>query len=213
MPPKKINTKIEESDENNDTSEYESSEENIHNEVENKVKVTKEKKEKKELKTVTELCDIYNNIHKQIQEKRTIIISHEKEISDLEKQLKGILSQINTSHMNEIKNIKKEHKISKRQGNPTGGFNKVILVPEPLRKLLKLEKNTELTRPQVIHLFHEELKNRGLKKGQDATLDKKIVKDLGIDKSYENTEISFGEFQTFIAKFYNENKEDKTVTI
>jgi hypothetical protein len=209
--PEKISKPEPEPSEKEDTSDSDNNISNSESEVEEVV--VKKNKEKKEKKSVIELLEPVDNIKKKLKEKKLSISILEKEIIDLEKQLFNILSQIEISHTSEIKNIQKESKISKRKGNPNGGFNKPVPVPEPLRKLFKLEKDAELPRTQVVSLFHTELKNRELKKGQNAILDKKIVKELGIDKSYENSEISFGEFQTFIAKFYNEENEKKTVTI
>ena len=87
-----------------------------------------------------------------------------------------------------------------------GGFTKLQPVPKKLKKFLDIEED-ELTRPEVSKRLHQKFKDLGFKNNEDKKItvikDKKIAKQLGVEKDFE---ITFATFQTFLAKFYNEEK-------
>ena len=86
------------------------------------------------------------------------------------------------------------------------GINKKKPVPEVLINFLGLEDDVLMSRPDIVSAFNTKLKDLGIKKGQITTLNKDVVKELGLDKTYIDKEIGFGEIQTLIKMFYTNDE-------
>ncbi len=176
-----------------------------------------------EPKKVSEFLNEYNLLstlregEKEIRNKREEFIkAHEKEF---EKRMKEFSSELKKNkrdqdvsvkkmkklHTNEVKKASKEKR--KRNGKNMGGFTTATPVPKKLVEFLGLDEGAELTRPAVFHLMSEKFAEEKLKEGQQIKLDKKNAKKLGKQAGYV---IEFSKQQTFLASFYNEEK-DKNV--
>ena len=123
----------------------------------------------------------------------------EKVKHDLERKRNQLSQLQDKAHEEEVKKATKEK--PKRKGNKEGGFNKPKLLPPVLIKFLKLEPGTLLPRPAVMKMMNNALKEKGLKEGQDTTLDAATAKALGKESGRV---IGFKEFQSFLKEFYNE---------
>ena len=107
------------------------------------------------------------------------------------------------SQLYEQLDSKKKHNKSK----PTSpsGFNKPQKVPSQVCKLLDLQEDVELTRPQVTKEFHNYCNKKHLKKEDDKRFiipNKEMRKTFGLDDNV--SEIKFSDVQTIIAKAYKE---------
>jgi len=99
----------------------------------------------------------------------------------------------------------------KRKGGGKAGFNKPSKVPEKLRAYMKLEKGELKTRPEVTKLLNMCLKADDCRVGKSVIIKKKrVAKALGCNKGYR---IEFGQFQTFIKSFYDEEKNQESLAI
>jgi hypothetical protein len=140
---------------------------------------------------------------------------HEKKMKEFSSVLKknkreqdNSIKKMKKLHTNEVKKASKEKR--KRNGNATGGFTTKTEVPETLREWLGLEEDIKLPRPAVFSLMSQKFKEDGLKSGQEIVLDKKTAKKLGRPVNYK---IEFSKQQTFLAGFYNEEKEKNEVDV
>jgi hypothetical protein len=136
---------------------------------------------------------------------------HEKKMKEFSSILKknkreqdNSIKKMKKLHTNEVKKASKEKR--KRNGKATGGFTTQTEVPKKLREWLGLEDDVMMTRPAVFSLMSEKFKEEGLKSGQEIILDKKNSKKLGKPDKYK---ILFSKQQTFLAGFYNEEKQAK----
>jgi hypothetical protein len=158
---------------------------------------------------------------------------YEKE-KQFEKDKKEYYSQrkiIIKSQEHELKKFSKsfKHDVLKatkprKTGNSgKGGFNKEILVPKKLRVYLNIPEDKLMSRPQVTKLLNQKFIEDGFRsnkpvEGDDTTevgnaktltiSNKKVAKILGCEF---NQVIPFNKFQGFIAKFYNEEKQEIAV--
>jgi hypothetical protein len=183
---------------------------------ENQNKKSKEKKSKESFDEILKKLDFYQSnikvIDKEISEATKIIKGKEKTRNDYERQRNSILKLLSKTHNDEVIKARKEK--PKRKGNINGGFCKEQPVPEILIKFLDLKDGDVcLKRPQVMSKLSNKFSTMGLKKGQDTTLSKEVVKELELDKSYINKVIKFGEFQTFLKGFYPVKEEKNIVSV
>jgi hypothetical protein len=185
-------------------------------EDDNQDKKLKDKKLKESFDELTKRLDILQisikAVDKDISEIEKSLKNKEKERNDLERQRNAILKVLSKTHNDEVTKARKEK--PKRKGNVNGGFCKEQPVPEILIKFLGLKDGeTSLKRPQVMSKLSNKFSEMGLKKGQDTTLNKDVVKELNLDKSYVDKVIKFGGFQTFLAEFYHSKEEKNTVNV
>ena len=188
---------------NNENMSDEVSEHSQHDEIVEEPIIKKEK-------------ETFENMMKQIKEEMDFIKQSNKDIIELDKQLKlkekekhehtkkmnNILKTLEKTHADEIiKAMKKP----KRKGNVNGGFNKEHPVPEILRAFLDLPENVAMSRPKVMSALSNKFKDLKLKNGQNTVLDKATAKQLNIPNG-EGKLIKFGEFQLFLSSFYSNNK-------
>ena len=151
---------------------------------------------------------------KNIRQKREEFIKNnekefEKKMKEFSNDLKKVKKELDISvkkmkklHINEVRRASKEKR--KRNGKNMGGFTTPTPVPKRLVDFLELEEGAMLPRPNVFHLMSEKFIKEGLKNGQEIKLDKKNAKKLGKPNGYV---IAFSKQQTFLASFYNEEKE------
>lgn len=106
-----------------------------------------------------------------------------------------------------VSKLSKGKKGSKSSATKSGGFTKPQPVPKKLKKFLEIDED-ELPRPEVSKRLHAKFKDLGFKDGADKKVtvisDKKVAKQLGVEHNFE---ITFATFQTFLAKFYNDEKK------
>jgi hypothetical protein len=120
----------------------------------------------------------------------------------MEKELNSLFTKLSKKLYGEL------GKRKKRTGNSKSGFNKVTPVPKKLVKYLDLDDGTEMTRPQITKLLNSKFKADGFKTedGSKQTVinTSKAAKKLGVSKGHT---IEWRKLQTFIAGFYNEEKQ------
>jgi len=133
---------------------------------------------------------------------------HEKKMKEFSSTLKKNkreqdhnIKKMKKLHITEVKKASKEKR--KRNGKATGGFTTETKVPKKLREWLGLDDDIKLPRPSVFSLMSKKFKEEGLKHGQEIVLDKKTAKKLSRPDKYK---IEFHKQQTFLASFYNEEK-------
>jgi hypothetical protein len=157
--------------------------------------------------------ETFENIMKQIKEGMEFIKQSNKDITELDKQLKlkekdkhehtkkmnNLLKTLEKAHADEIVKAMKK---PKRKGNVNGGFNKEHPVPEILRVFLGLPENVAMSRPKVMSALSNKFKDLKLKNGQNTVLDKTTAEQLNIPNG-DGKLIKFGEFQLFLSSFYN----------
>ena len=180
-------------------------------------KKSKEKKSKESVKEILTQVDGYlldiKSIDKEILEIKKLLKIKEKKRNDIERQYHSKIKPLSKLHSDEVTKARKE-KTKRKVKNPTGGFNSLQPVPEILIKFLNLsEEDKCLTRPQVVSKLSNKFAQLGLKKGQNTTLNKEVVKELGLDKSYIDKVIEFGKFQTFLKGFFPTKEEKNTVSV
>ena len=212
----KVETKVETLEDDSEEVDEVSEEESDSESDEDHDKKTKDKKPKESFDELTKRLDIIQinikNIDKDISEIEKSHKIKEKERNDLERQRNAILKVLSKTHNDEVTKARKEK--PKRKGNVNGGFCKEQPVPDILIKFLGLKDGeTSLKRPQVMSKLSNKFSEMGLKKGQDTTLSKEVVKELNLDKSYVDKVIKFGGFQTFLAEFYHSKEEKNTVNV
>lgn len=202
------------SDCENDSGNEEIEDSDSDGEIENQENQELEEPETSEKKVHTfesiieELSTVRRDISGLESDKIQLTNDYEKQLKDINTDIKKKRSEENKLNANLPKIHKKEITIAKkerrkRNGENKGGFNKETSVPENLRKFLELEENTMLARPKVMSLLNEKFKELGLKKGQEVELDKKTAKKFGLKEGHV---IGFTEFQRFIADQYPKNK-------
>lgn len=119
--------------------------------------------------------------------------------------------------MKELKSIRKDiRKIKAHIDDPTGekkasrsqnnGFNKPLNVTPKLREFLKLPEGEMISRSQVTRKMNDYVTEKGLKAGQNISLDA-ALKDLL--NPPEGTQVTFLNIQKFINPHYI--KEEKPV--
>jgi hypothetical protein len=175
--------------------------------------VTLEKKVQTFENIFEEVCKLRKDIQALELSKSELITEHEKSLKEITSEIKKKKSEENKTfntftkiHKKEITVAKRERR--KRNGENKGGFNKETDVPENLRKFLELDDDVKLARPKVMSLLNAKFVELGLKKGQDVELDKKTAKKFGLKEGHV---IGFTEFQRFIADQYPKTKTEVDV--
>ncbi len=182
-----------------------------------------EVKDNDKKKTKLSVEDMFIDINKQLtllDEAETEFLEKEKEFEKDKKEhviyRKKIMRLVNGYY----KQIEKEHKAlagkkkkpRKTENAGKGGFNKLADVPQILRNYIGID-DEQMSRPQVTKLLNQKFSESGLMKtkkddnGKEIKviiLDKTAAKKL---KLTEGHEIRNRDIQTFIAKFYKEDKE------
>jgi hypothetical protein len=213
----KAETLEDDSEDIEDVSDHESESETVsETETETGDKKSKEKKMKETFDELSKKLDVLQlnikTIDKEILEIEKSLKSKEKIRNDYERQRNSLLKLLSKTHNDEVTKARKEK--PKRKGNVNGGFCKEHPVPDVLVKFLELkEGETCLARHQVMSKLSNKFSQMGLKKGQDTTLNKEVVKELELDKSNIDRVIKFGEFQTFLKGFYPTKEEKNTVSV
>ena len=121
---------------------------------------------------------------------------------DLMKELKSIRKDIRKIKAH-IDDPTGEKKVSRSQNN---GFNKPLQVTPELREFLKLPADEMISRSQVTRRINDYVTEKGLKAGQNITLDA-VLKSLL--NPPEGTLVTFLNIQKFINPHYI--KEEKPV--
>ena len=176
-------------------------------ELSNTAEVNEKKKKQSSFENYTEL----HQYHNQLNELDSTFSDIEK---DFEKAKKDYLSD-RKKMMREMQGLFKKlskslpidlnKKSKKRSGGASGGFTKKCPVPAKLRAYLELDDDVEMTRPEVMSMLSGKFKEAGFRDGKLVTITSgKVAKSLGCKKNYK---IEFNRFQTFLKKFYDEEKE------
>jgi hypothetical protein len=137
---------------------------------------------------------------------------YEKNKKELQARLRKNLKKLKTDSSKFVKMLGAEMKSAKKKkkssGNSTGGFNKPVPVPKKLCSYLDIDED-ELPRPAVSKLLNAKFKEKGFRDGKIVTITgSKDAKALGVKKGHV---IEFKDFQTFLAKFYNEESANANV--
>lgn len=205
----------EEVEEISDNVESDSSSESSSESEDEQDKKIKEKKLKESFSELTNRLDVIQSsiksVDKEIGDIEKSLKTKNKDRNDLERQRNLILKVLSKTHNDEVSKARKEK--TKRKGSSNSGFNKEKPVPEILIKFLDLEEGSCLARPQVMKKLNNKLVELGLKNGPDTVLSKEVIKELNLDKSYIDKVITFGGFQTFLATFYQNDKDKNIVTV
>lgn len=136
-----------------------------------------------------------------INDKKKEIKEISDEISKLEKENERINIDKDKAYYHDIKEAEKKQK-KKRTTVVSKGIQEPKPVPPLLIKFLGLPINAEKSRADINKLFHTKLNELGLKKGQEAVLDKKTAKIFNVSDGYT---IKFSEFQTFLKRIYDDH--------
>lgn len=143
-----------------------------------------------------ELDSSFSDIEKEFEKTRRDYVSDRKRVV---KEMQQLFKKLNKSLPTEL-NKKK----TKRSGGNSGGFTKKLPVPEKLRAYLELDDDVEMTRPQVMSMLNTKFNEAGFRDGKVVTISSsKVAKALGCKKNHT---IEFAQFQTFLKKFYDEEK-------
>ncbi len=212
---KKAEVVEEHSDEDEDDEEEAGSEsESDDSEDEAAEKKTKEKKPKESFEELTKklegLRGDIKDVNKEISELEKQLKAKEKVRNDYERQCNAIVKVLSKTHNDEVNKAIKSK--PKRKGNVNGGFNREQPVPEVLAKFLGLEDGACMARPKVMSALNNKFTELKLKDGQNTTLDKATAKALGLGKEGDGKVIKFTEFQSFLKTFYPK-KEEKEIDV
>ena len=170
------------------------------------VETVEKKKKPISMDNFTSLTDLYTNlqdlessfshIEKEFEKTRRDYMSDRKRIM---KEMHQLFKKLNKSLPTELNKKKK-----KRSGGNSGGFTKLLPVPQKLREYLELDDDIEMTRPQVMSALNTKFNASGFRDGKVVTISSsKVAKALGCKKGHT---IEFAQFQTFLKKFYDEEK-------
>ena len=223
--PKKSNKKDEVKvvviDENNDDDEEEEEEEEEDEDDDEEeagdAKEAKQPKEKKAKKTFTDFIEEYDKLTEDLK-KITVdcdatlktLNSLNKKKDDLNKNREKVMGLLSKCHEDDMNKALK-NKTTKHNGNPTGGFNRVMQVPKPIVAFCKLPADSTMNYPQMMKALSDEFIKRKLKDGQNTTLDKDSAKIFKKDVGHV---IEQKRFMTFIKEMVDAEKPtETTVTI
>lgn len=170
------------------------------------VEAVEKKKKPISMDNFTSLMELYTNlqdldssfsdIEKEFEKSRRDYMADRKRVL---KEMHQLFKKLNKSLPTELNKKKK-----KRSGGNSGGFTKLLPVPEKLREYLELEDDIEMTRPQVMSALNTKFNEAGFRDGKVVTISSgKVAKALGCKKGHT---IEFAQFQTFLKKFYDEEK-------
>jgi hypothetical protein len=216
--PKKSNKKDEVKvvviDENNDDDDEEEEEEeededDDEDEEAGDAKEAKQPKEKKPKKTFTDFVEEYDKLTEDLK-KITVdcdatlktLNSLNKKKDDLNKNREKVMALLSKCHEDDMNKALK-NKTTKHNGNPTGGFNRVMQVPKPIVAFCKLPADSTMNYPQMMKALSDEFIKRKLKDGQNTTLDKDSAKIFKKDVGHV---IEQKRFMTFIKEMVDAEK-------
>lgn len=221
--PKKSNTKKDEVkvvviDENNDDDDEEEEEEEEEDEDDEEeeagdAKEAKQPKEKKAKKTFTDFIEEYDKLTEDLK-KITVdcdatlktLNSLNKKKDDLNKNREKVMGLLSKCHEDDMNKALK-NKTTKHNGNPTGGFNRVMQVPKPIVAFCKLPADSTMNYPQMMKALSDEFIKRKLKDGQNTTLDAASAKIFKKDVGHV---IEQKRFMTFIKEMVDAEKPTET---
>ena len=170
------------------------------------------KKDKTKKLTHEELLDEINGmteseniLESEIIDLQTLLMTKIKERKALAKKKNKLLGLLQKAHNDGLNKARKEKK--KRTNTSKSGILTEHPIPPILLKFLNLPENTVMMRPKVFSLLHNKFKELGLKKGQEAILDKKTAKLFGVEDGHV---IRFQDFQKFLADIYEKAKVKQT---
>lgn len=220
--PKKSNTKKDEVkvvviDENNDDDEEEEEEDDEEEDADEEeagdAKEAKQPKEKKAKKTFTDFIEEYDKLTEDLK-KITVdcdatlktLNSLNKKKDDLNKNREKVMGLLSKCHEDDMNKALK-NKTTKHNGNPTGGFNRVMQVPKPIVAFCKLPADSTMNYPQMMKALSDEFIKRKLKDGQNTTLDAASAKIFKKDLGHV---IEQKRFMTFIKEMVDAEKPTET---
>jgi len=220
--PKKSNKKDEVKvvviDENNDDDEDEEEEDEEEDEDDDEeeagdAKEAKQPKEKKAKKTFTDFIEEYDKLTEDLK-KITVdcdatlktLNSLNKKKDDLNKNREKVMALLSKCHEDDMNKALK-NKTTKHNGNPTGGFNRVMQVPKPIVAFCKLPADSTMNYPQMMKALSDEFIKRKLKDGQNTTLDAASAKIFKKDVGHV---IEQKRFMTFIKEMVDAEKPTET---
>ena len=158
---------------------------------------------------VTELTTQLEELENDFLEKEKQFDKDRKEYNNMRKKLRREFAQTLKKCSKKLESELSKSKKRKRSGGGKAGFNKPVKVTEKLRVYMKLEAGAMKTRPEVTKLLNTCLKADDCRDGKTVIIKKKkVAKALGCKKGRR---IEFGEFQTFIKGFYDEEKNQEQV--
>jgi len=221
--PKKSNKKDEVKvvviDENNDDDEDEEEEDEEEDEDDDEeeagdAKEAKQPKEKKAKKTFTDFIEEYDKLTEDLK-KITVdcdatlktLNSLNKKKDDLNKNREKVMALLSKCHEDDMNKALK-NKTTKHNGNPTGGFNRVMQVPKPIVAFCKLPADSTMNYPQMMKALSDEFIKRKLKDGQNTTLDAASAKIFKKDVGHV---IEQKRFMTFIKEMVDAEKPTETM--
>jgi len=217
---KKDEVKVVVIDENNDDDDEEEEEDDDEDEEDDAeeeeagdAKETKQPKEKKPKKTFTDFIEEYDKLTEDLK-KITVdcdvtlktLNSLNKKKDDLNKNREKVMALLSKCHEDDMNKALK-NKTTKHNGNPTGGFNRVMQVPKPIVAFCKLAADSTMNYPQMMKALSDEFIKRKLKDGQNTTLDKESAKIFKKDVGHV---IEQKRFMTFIKEMVDAEKPTET---
>jgi hypothetical protein len=129
-----------------------------------------------------------------------------KKKDDLNKNREKVMALLSKCHEDDMNKALK-NKTTKHNGNPTGGFNRVMQVPKPIVAFCKLAADSTMNYPQMMKALSDEFIKRKLKDGQNTTLDAASAKIFKKDVGHV---IEQKRFMTFIKEMVDAEKPTET---
>jgi hypothetical protein len=167
--------------------------------VKNKLSTLEQFNELKEMYTRLETLtnEKFKTLEKDLKD---IIVYFKKDSKDIEQFFKKVEKVLKVESTKSTK--------SRKTGNSgKGGFQELKAVPKKLREYLELDEATLFSRPSVTKMLNQKFKDEGFRSEDNGKVikitNKKSAKVLGCKV---DTEIKFNELQTFIKKYYDEEK-------
>jgi|SaaInlStandDraft_3_1057020.scaffolds.fasta_scaffold16651_2 chromatin remodeling complex protein RSC6 len=139
-----------------------------------------------------------------------------KDILTLNQDFKKIKSKILKLSVLYKKESRKKNKCISKNDSRSSGFNKEEFIPKGISKLLKLQPNTKMTRPQITKKIYEYIKHKKLyykKNKQVLRADKKLMSLFSLPSSVnkatdpsDEKAFTFFTIQTHIKKCFEKEK-------
>jgi hypothetical protein len=209
--------------ESQDESQDESDNEQLSEEQssdEEETKTTEERKKKLSPEELfNEISTHFSSLDTTYQEfikKEQTFEKEQKEFNSFQKKTMRDITGLMKRFEKSFKNTISKKKPRKTENAGKGGFNKPSSVPKVLREYIGIE-DEQMTRPQVTKLLNQKFSEAGLmstKKDDNGKETKIIVLDKMTAKKLNRKngdEIRNRDIQTFIAKFYKEEKDKLTI--
>lgn len=159
-----------------------------------------EESEDKESETKTAL-DEFNDCYDEFNEQLIVIETRINDLVTEHKKLKKLKKNLDKM----LTKVKKDSKKKKIRGKRNESETQV---PDKFLQLFDMDDDEVLmTKSEVSKLFHQTLKDRGLKVGHTTTLDKETAKILGCGLKKNDTLTGIGDHSRIISQIYNEYNE------